>query len=99
MLYGRRQTGRINAEAAVSRQVDNDFVRCSNFAAENCGRSESHRSKTGRVMNGSRNGDVKFLCNAILVPAYICKDYCILRDYFFDILENPLRRHRETAVT
>ena len=61
MLYGRRQTGRINAEAAVSRQVDNDFVRCSNLAAKNCGRSESHRSKTGRVMNGSRNGDVKFL--------------------------------------
>ena len=81
MLYGRRQTGRINAEAAVSRQVEHDFVRRSNLAAKNCGRSESHRSKTGRADEKwiSRNGDVKFLRNAILVPAYICRSSGILR--------------------
>ena len=37
-------------------------------------------------MDRSRYGDIELLGNTVLVPAYVCKDIGILREYLLDVL-------------
>lgn len=50
------------------------------------------------MVDRSRYGDVKLLGNTILVPAYICEDIRILREYFLNVLQDSLRCHREAVI-
>ena len=86
VLNGCRKAGRLYAESAVTCQCQADLIRNAELSAEDCGCAEAHVCETGGVVDRSRNCDVKLLCNTVLVPAYICEDIRVFREYFLDVL-------------